>query len=355
MVKFAKKLFALCFACVMVLCTVPFMASAQVPEGGTLKVMAYNVSGLPIIGSLQGSSGFVRGGEKAQRIGRLLNTMDIDIIGVQEDFNYHDSLAGAMTAFPYQSFTSGGVPLGDGLNVFSKLPVYNIARTTWKQRFGILSGASDELTKKGFMSTVVEIAEGVYIDVYVLHADAGRDPLSIVARTDNYRQLAADINARTVDRAVIVMGDFNTAISRDLEDDIYGNLMEPAGLLDAWVELHNGGDYFYDGGENWNPVIEESIDKVLYKNGGGVTFTPETLEHVNVTDAEGNAYADHHATIASLSYTVTDAVPNTQELVEPQALGKQEFFSRYLSRLGEALKLIFSDLKNLPSLLSGLF
>ncbi|MDR1629342.1 MAG: endonuclease/exonuclease/phosphatase family protein [Oscillospiraceae bacterium] len=350
----ARKAVALFVAFVLLLCAFSLAASAQEPESGTLKVMAYNVSGLPVVGSAQGSKK-TGGSEKAKILGQNLNLLDVDILGVQEDFNYHKHLAAEMTAFPNQTFTSGGVPLGDGLNIFSKSPIYNVERTTWNRRWGILSGASDELTKKGFLHTLVELTEGVYFDLYVLHADAGRDNGSIAARTDNYRQLAADINARPVDRAVIVMGDFNTAISRNLPDDIYGNLMQPAGLSDTWVELYNGGNYFYNDGEGWSPALEESIDKVLYKNGGGVTFTPETLDHFIVTDANGDTYTDHHATVAELSYTVIDPATTTETLVPPQPYDRGDMFSRYIKRIFVTLKLILSDIGNLPSILSDLF
>ena len=123
---------------------------------------------------------------------------------------------------------------------------------------------------------MVEIAEGVYIDFYVLHADAGGDPQSTAARIDNYRQLTEHINTRPHDRAVIVVGDFNARIPPSFETDMLNNLIFPAGLSDSWVELCNNGVY------STEPQFEEyevfeSIDKVMYKNGGGVEFTLLTL------------------------------------------------------------------------------
>ena len=62
-----------------------------------------------------------------ERIGApvlFVNKSGYDIICVQEDFGYHDTLAATMTDYPYQTYTSGGVPVGDGLNVFSKYRLY---------------------------------------------------------------------------------------------------------------------------------------------------------------------------------------------------------------------------------------
>lgn len=329
-----------------VLCfSVSFAAFAEGSEneGGLLTVMSYNVSGLPFAGAVQGSE-IVPGYPKAELLGALMNQVDADIIGVQEDFNFHDSLAAKMTNFPYKTFSSGPIPLGDGLNIFSKLPIYNISRHTWEKRYGVFKGAADQLTPKGFLYSVVEIAEGVYIDFYVLHADAGGDPQSTAARIDNYRQLTEHINTRPHDRAVIVVGDFNARILSGFETDMLNNLIFPAGLSDSWVELCNNGIY------STEPQFEEyevfeSIDKVMYKNGGGVEFTPVDIEHYKLKNERGGTYTDHHATKVVLSYTVNEIVPMNEELAEPTPhdTGFMAMFKAVLT----ALKLLISDLGNL--------
>ena len=77
-----------------------------------------NVAGLPI------PSKFDKDGKvvpKTQKImGEMLNNSGIDIICVQEDFQYHAILAKQMTNYPYKTYTSGVVPVGDVLNIFSK-------------------------------------------------------------------------------------------------------------------------------------------------------------------------------------------------------------------------------------------
>ncbi len=295
--KVIKKLIVCVMCAVMLVCALPVHSFAA--DEQCIKVMAYNVSGIPVIGTYQGTKK-IGGFDKSSALGKLINNTDYDIIGVQEDFNYHQGLADEMTLFPYQTYTSGGVPLGDGLNVFAKRPIYNVSRNSWEKSFGVLAGSTDRLAHKGFIYTVTELSDGVYVDVITLHTEAGQDRYSVYARKDNFRQLAEFINARPYERPLIVMGDFNTTISRQTSDDIYNSLILPAGLKDMWVELNNGGRYIYDE-NNWGG---EAIDKVLYKSGGGVTFNPSTVELICPTDADGYTYTDHWAVCAKLNYTV---------------------------------------------------
>ncbi len=264
-----------------------------------IKVMSFNVSGVPVIGNFQGSKK-IGGFKKSSAVGRMINGVDADLIGVQEDFNYHQGLAVEMTLFPYQTYSSGGLPLGDGLNIFSKHPIYNVSRNNWEKLFGVLCGANDRLSKKGFVYAAVALETNVLVDFIVLHADAGKDKYSVRARKDNFRQLREFIGTLKADRPLIVVGDCNTTVFSGNSDDIYHNLLVPTGLKDAWVELYNNGDYSRGG----NNHSGESIDRVLYRNGGGVTLEPSALEHVHIADEAGDTYTDHQATCARLAYTV---------------------------------------------------
>ena len=66
----------------VILCLVMLFAFAAVPASaagkqGTLKMLAYNVSGIPVIGDFQGSV-FTTVNERAAIIGRLLNGTNSD-------------------------------------------------------------------------------------------------------------------------------------------------------------------------------------------------------------------------------------------------------------------------------------
>ncbi|HRT82264.1 MAG TPA: endonuclease/exonuclease/phosphatase family protein, partial [Oscillospiraceae bacterium] len=242
-----------------------------------LNVLSYNVSGIPVLGDYQGTQRELRGKDRAAKIGELINEHSgCDIIGVQEAFTHYDRLSENLSHYPYFTNYSGRVPHGDGLGIFSKFPIYNVKHTKWDLSYGVLSGSSDKLAQKGFLYSLVELAPGVYIDFYVLHADAGKDSKSVEARADNFRQLAEAIQNTPGNRAVIALGDYNFEFQRNFEDDLYTNLIEATGLKDAWIELHNGGRYNYDDGFEWNPSVFDSLDRVLYKSGEGVKIEAKT-------------------------------------------------------------------------------
>lgn len=294
---------------------------------GKLNIMTYNVSGIPVLGDNQGSQREFKGKARMQKIGDVLcRDSGCDIIGAEEDFNHHNALAKAMPAFKYQTFSKGGIPLGDGLNIFSKHPVYNVKRTPWRKCFGYLAGAMDRLAEKGILSSTIEIEKGIFVDFYVIHTDAANDPKSLKARKDNFIQLADMINSRKEDRAVIVMGDFNSTFCLNMEDDPYNNLVKRAGLTDSWAEIHNGGNCDYNSSKEWNPTLKETLDRVMYKSGGGVEIKAENYEYVEFTNEKGETYTDHVSTRVRLSYTVTGDTKIPEVLVSPKPENKAKQF-----------------------------
>ena len=283
-------------------------------ENGVLNLAAYNVSGIPLIGNFQGSA-YTTTKERAKLIGQLLNTLDVDFIGVEEDFNGHKYLAEQMTDYPYRSETSGGVVIGQGLNIFSDHKLYNINRVNWDVEYGKLSGSSDALSNKGFIHSVMELKEGVYINVIVVHMDAGYDLLSRYARADNMRQLAKYINNNCDDgRALIVLGDFNFKFKRRLSDDMYNNLLLPTGLKDIWAELYNNGIYDVDD-ENFNlDDSRDTLDRVLYRSGKYVTLQPVERLSPSLVGENGERYTDHLPMVGKFNYYVSEYETDPGEL-----------------------------------------
>ena len=107
-----KKLLCVLLSLIMLVSTV-ICVSAKQDNSGSLKMIAYNVSGIPLVGDFQGTT-FTFTNDRARKIGALLNSTDVDFIGTEEDFNSHKYLAEQMTNYPYRSFTSGGLAQGQG-------------------------------------------------------------------------------------------------------------------------------------------------------------------------------------------------------------------------------------------------
>ena len=299
----------------------PFCVPAGAAEArtGTLKMLAYNVSGIPVVGDFQGSA-FTTTRQRASLIGRLLNGTDVDFIGTEEDFNGADTLAAEMTNYPCRSYTSGGLAQGQGLNVFSKHKLYNIDRVKWTCEFGTLSGSMDALSNKGFICALMELEPGVYVNVINVHMDAGYEPLSVKARASNFRQLAAYINENLNDgRALIVQGDFNFKFKRDLADDIVSNLLTPTGLTDVWAELSgNGITDPADPAFQWDAPGDD-LDRILYRSGDYLTLTPVSKTVPPLTGKNGERYTDHDPMLTEFAYTLTGSEPVPAGLREPVA------------------------------------
>ncbi len=325
-------------------------------EKQILRTVNFNVAGLPF-GFLSGEN--VIANQKAA--GKYLSQNGFDIVAVQEDFGYHKHLVESMDGFEYMTNHTGGIPGGDGLNIFTEnMPVYNETRVSWNEASGILSDGSDELTPKGFVYSVIDVGNGIYVDFYNLHADAYGGEGSIAARTSQYKQLAEFIQARSAenDRPVIVTGDFNNYMHTHEDDGaLYKTLYLECGLKDAWIEYHNDGDYFdlykwhitgLPAWGNW-----DSVERFMYKSGGGVDVVVSDFRYVEVCDDEGNVISDHFSAECDFTFIKTaDFVENTQKLQVTKDSGN-DFLYR-LKWILKALIMIFSDLGNLPELLKEL-
>ena len=345
-----KAIIALVLAMIVALSFATMTVSAEY-EAKTLKILSYNVAGLPIDLDVH---------LKQAAIGKYINNNDYDIVAVQEDFTYHSYLDEQIKTYPYKTNHTGSIPWGDGLNIYSKTTIYNEERQPWDKLSGVVDGGNDELTPKGFIYSVIELEDGVYLDFYVIHADAYGDAGSVAARTDNFRQLAEHINARKTDRPVIVVGDFNAFLHTKRDGDDTGltpYMINGAGMKDAWVECHNGGDYDdfsyytdkYGFGYNATCGVFDSIERAMYKNGGGVELEITKLTY-DVVEYDGyTELSDHPALNLEFTYTKTD---DFVENSDPLAVKKEDEHESIFRRIYYFFLDIFKILSNWDALMA---
>ncbi len=332
---------------------IPLVDYAE-PDRVTVKALNFNVAGLPSVGTIIGMpNANVPANQK--EAAKFIVENDYDIVAVQEDFGYHKHLVGGLDGYNYMTNHTGTIPGGDGVNVFTKsMPIYNETRVAWTDACGIILNGADELTPKGFVYSVIDIGNGIYVDFYDLHADAYGDEGSIQAREKQYKQLADFICARMEenDRPVIITGDFNAFMHRHVDNgNMYEYFYEQCGLKDAWVEVHNGGDYnnFYQwhisGMEAWGNW--DSVERFMYKSGGGVGVIATDFNFIEVTNENGNVISDHSAAECEFTFIKTDGfVENTQQLEVTEKTG-----SNFINNI----KWIFKDLAVILSNLDELF
>ena len=286
--------------CCVTLSMQPIFVSAE--DNAQLSVISANVSGLPSI-----FSKYDRDVSYSQKtLGKMLNDSGYDIVCVQEDFQYHSVLASEMTSYPYQTHETGGVPIGDGLNIFSVYPIYNVKRVAWNKYYGIFSDGSDALCPKGFICCTVDV-DGALIDLYNVHMDAYSAEGDQYARKAQLEQLTEYISENSEGRAVLIVGDTNLTFHKDPLVEAHRILIEEAKFTDCWIEIKNGGNYmqgsdgaaliksWYDkfGGHDWGRW--DSVERVLYRSGGGIVFEPKHFEYVIYTDDKSNikSLTDH--------------------------------------------------------------
>lgn len=269
---------------------------------GSFSVLSYNVGGLPaILSSSENPAVYT------PIIGSKLCAYDM--VNVQEDFNYHASLYSS-DEHPYRTATSGGAGIGDGMNFLSVFPFEDTDREVWTDRSGIFSNGSDQLTPKGFMYNQVEIADGIYIDVYNLHTDADTDSQSEAARRSNLSQLASYIEQYSQGHAVLVFGDTNSRYTR-ADDNLKTLFSDRLNMKDVWIEKIRNGNYPAMGADalvgtaGSTSADNEVVDKIFYRSGACVNLNPTSykVENTYFTDSDRNQLSDHYAISADFTYT----------------------------------------------------
>ena len=180
--------------------------------------------------------------KKMIEIGQYFINSNADIIGIQEDFNYHKELMDKLHNKYLCGTYSGGFDISkiftsveilshfplprfkaDGINIISKkgINISNENIVSWKKSYGYIDHANDLLTHKGFRFYTVTTEDNINIDMYILHMDADfyhpencPDVLKDVeARKEQINQLLSYIIDRfknEINNPVIVMGDTNS-------------------------------------------------------------------------------------------------------------------------------------------------
>jgi hypothetical protein len=270
--------------------TAPVAAAA---DSGSFSVLSYNVAGLPE--SL--SSASTPRDTSTTEIGRRI--APYDTVNVQEDFNYHAYLYSTDT-HPYRTATSGGAGIGSGLNTVSTYAWDgdDFERVGWND---CQVDSGDCLTPKGFSFMRERLAEGVYVDFYNLHTNAGTNDGDLAARAANLAQLTSFIGTHSAGNAVVVMGDTNTRYTRS--GDTIAEFASANGLTDAWVKLIRGGTPPARGSDALVcdqtgatvPNTCEVVDKVLYRGSKLVTLNASSYnnEHAKFLTSDGLMLSDH--------------------------------------------------------------
>jgi hypothetical protein len=173
------------------------------------------------------------------------------------------------------------------------------------------ASGSDCLTPKGFTFMRAQIDEGVYVDFYNLHSDAGVEDDDETARNANLAQVADYIDVWSVGNAVLVFGDTNSRYTRTADNIAIFTTQN--GMTDAWVQLVRGGvpPTVEDLCDNpSNTTYCEVVDKVFYRGSAVVSLEATYFNYVGdmFLQSNGSILSDHDPITVNLTWTSSSSL-----------------------------------------------
>jgi hypothetical protein len=262
-----------------------------IPVGavGEFSMVSINTHGLPLADN---------GKARHRAIGELLNSYDLAL--VQEDFAFHKPL-GETAMHPYRSPHNTKIFLfyiymGDGLNRFSYLEFNPFWRERWERCNGLFNDKNDCLARKGFSVGETVVADGLSIDVYNLHADAGDSSGDVEARWIQFQQLAQAIREVSPGRAIIVAGDTNLRVTNEQNGEIAEWFQAETGLVDACDAT--------DCCVEFPDYCAVRVDRILFRSGDAVTLAPSAfwIDPAFSNHPDLGRLSDHTAKAAQFSW-----------------------------------------------------
>ena len=278
---------------------------------GRIFLSAFGIAGSAmLVGQLTATPGTAAFEMEATSENLLANRYDVVLL--QEAFEYHDEIGEQMTGtvalrgngmradprllltklvlLPFQvvipDFT---FPYGSGLSAFVARSAGEVLEES-RHRYDTCSGwferSFDCWATKGALRLRVRLENGAELDVYNTHLDAGQTESAIDVRQRQLSHLVRWIDRESPGRAVVVAGDFNSALSRMENVEAMRTFKRRTALADAGA-----------GGElpQW-----PRRDFIFVRDGEHVSIdvveSGEALEFVNRT----RALSDHPAAYARL-------------------------------------------------------
>ena len=307
----------------------------------TFKACALNIDGLPSLINNDGP-----GADGTTLIGQyLVNSSDIDIVGISEDFNYHSQLSAAVSGTYNMGSWRGGIDISitslvnphfntDGLMFLMKKSAGSFSNESyvkWNESLGGLLEGANENIEKGFRFYTVNLGDNVKIDVYILHMNTAEDENQITVQDNQLTQLANAILANGDGRPKLIIGDTNCRYTRNkVAENLIKPLSESYDIKDCWVEECLGGtapeygtaDLVISDKTNASEYqTKEIVDKIIYLVPKGCTLqlacTGLEFEVDGYKKTDGTLLGDHVPVIATFKISGTpiedDYSPGAQE------------------------------------------
>lgn len=202
------------------------LLAAPVRAKPLLKVLTYNVAGIPIV--------HARWPERRKAIGQKLRADGYDIIAMQETWRDKDALELAeASGLPYYTRYGRSISMGTGLAILSRYPILEKHERPFTCRPSALRWLTGEsIANKGVLMARVATPQGP-LDVYTAHPVADYpDAKFRTLRFSQLYELAEMVTELSAGRPFLIMGDLNTFAG----EPGYQLLLDLLGLEDACVK-----------------------------------------------------------------------------------------------------------------------
>lgn len=258
------------------------------PTEGELRILTYNVAGLPDGISSAGAPLLERMPQIAARLD------DYDLVGMQEDFDAtgHAALvdpASHETRTWFDTPVAADRAYGSGLSQLARAEQVAYAEEHYEQCHGVFDSASDCLASKGFQTLTLSLG-GVEVDFINTHHEAGGGDEDVAVRMSQVEQVVAAAEGASAGRALIFTGDFNLRYS-DTEDLAHLARYDDIGLVRTCDQL--------------SCAEPDHIDQVRLRSSDALELEPVAWERVeDMVDAEGQDLSDHPAIAVTVRWRV---------------------------------------------------
>jgi hypothetical protein len=248
-----------------------------------IAVLSYNVHGLDRL--------IVDDDPEARMpaISSRLNAYDVALI--QESWTYWDALASHDT-HPVRERGNGPDPgtfFQTGLASFARPAFLAVSRGSLGACSGWLGGANDCLADKGYLRLRLRLANGLALDFWNLHLDAGDSDDDRAARAKQLDSLVARVHALSGEGALVVGGDFNLSAENAADQALLERFRAALGLRDSAARAADDGRF-----------ARKHIDYILYREGPGVALAPVEVGEAPEFSNGPAPLSDHPAIFARL-------------------------------------------------------
>ncbi len=251
-----------------------------------LTVLSYNVHGL---------DAWLVDDDPQARLPQISEQLDpYDVVLVQEIWSYFGLLSAGAT-HPVRERGNGpdpGALFQAGLATFARPPLVAVSRGSLGACSGWLSGASDCFADKGYLRVRLRLENGLALDFWNVHLDAGEGDDDRAARAVQLDHLVEGVRALSGHGALVIAGDFNIPAENALDQRLLERFVQTLELVDSGARSAPDGRF-----------ADKHIDYILYRDGPGASLEPLEVGEAREFSDGPAPLSDHPALFAKLKVT----------------------------------------------------